>query len=487
MHKRFIHFVFFLIFPTVTIWYWYGCHSPDMIDLKILGGIGLLQLLCVCLSWKSLQGSWLNPYLLWTAALYFFSFGQSLLYPFDLVPEKRDLLNFVILDIRITPEDIFNCQIITLVFLSAVHFGAIAALQPQKQKKTGEAFPVWQVNGLKRIGWILFIISIIPFFLRCFSLYSIAKNSGYDAIYEQPVQIGIQNWIPIMAGYFMPALLCLLAAYRTKRWMILFLYGLAGINIIFNLFTGGRTGAVILVGILILFHHHLIKKIKWKEFLLLAVIGYFFLAFLAVIALVRADLGRSFSSYFSLETVGGNTFLAASGTLAEMGGSMYPLIAVMQLNPDIFPFQYGSTFFYSLTTIIPNLGFWPLHPAQVHASLGDWLQRELELGYGPGFSIIAESYLNFGVYGIFFMFLYGFCLAMVFRRIGEAHDISYNLLSFVLIMIFCLLCLATVRNSFIAVVRCLFYSVLPIYVGACLLGKCNLESDKSKGTKTIDN
>lgn len=49
-----------------------------------------------------------------------------------------------------------------------------------------------------------------------------------------------------------------------------------------------------------------------------------------------------------------NAFYSA---ISEMGGSMYPMITTMEIVPEREEFRYGSSYLYSATSIIPNLGF----------------------------------------------------------------------------------------------------------------------------------
>lgn len=153
-----------------------------------------------------------------------------------------------------------------------------------------------------------------------------------------------------------------------------------------------------------------------------------------------------------------NPFLEA---VSEMGGSMFPLAETMRLVPRRSDYRLGTTYLYSLTSVIPNVGFWDLHPAMRYGDLGGWLQRTLDLGYGPGYSIVAEAYINFGRAGFLFMFCFGFVLARLFHidavRLG-------NPLLVLLSLLLCFLILKTVRNSFLATVRSLFYYLLPIYL-----------------------
>ena len=480
MNKRSFHFFVAFIFLIVISLGWLFCQRPGMPALKTMGSIGLLQLAFTCWSWKRLQGNMINPYCLFVVAAYLFTFGQSLLYPFDLVSPQRDLLNSYVLPFSF--QDIFNSQLLTLLFLNFMHIGAICALKPASQVSLNSEHPVssalerppishfHQLYGIKLVGWGLFAISFLPFFVKSFTEYGVVKSYGYGAIYEQEVHIGLANINYILSSYFIPSILCLLVAYHTSRRAKFFFLGILLLDIIFTLFIGGRTQAVILASVVLLVQHNLIRPLKWKELLFVGLSAYLFLGLLSVISEVRSNSHRTFSDYSSNTGEVQRFTSPITETFSEMGSSMMPLAATMQLVPQVRSHRYGSTFFYSLTTIIPNLGFWDIHPGKEYATLGDWLQRELQLGYGPGYSIVAEAYLNFGIFGFFFMLLYGFVLARIFRSITP--EISKNHpLQFLLVILFCQLGLATVRNSFIAIVRTVFYYLLVVYAGVTILNR----------------
>lgn len=140
---------------------------------------------------------------------------------------------------------------------------------------------------------------------------------------------------------------------------------------------------------------------------------------------------------------------------------MYPMITTMEIVPEREEFRYGSSYLYSATSIIPNLGFWDLHPAMKYGNLNDWLQNAMSLNYGPGYSIVAEAYINFGNLGFLMMMFLGYVFGLVFNI--NIRD-KRNPLLIVLAFVFCFLIIKTVRNSFLATVRSIFYYIIPIYL-----------------------
>ena len=153
----------------------------------------------------------------------------------------------------------------------------------------------------------------------------------------------------------------------------------------------------------------------------------------------------------------------AVDAVAEMGGTMFCLIKTMNLVPDYQDYRYGKSYVYAFTSLIPNFGFWEIHPAKKESNLSEWLTNSLGLNYGTGFSMCAEAYANFGYLCFIVFFLWGWFIEGLFGRI-ETSIIrkDYALLAFLLILFWFFLTLP--RNNFINLVRPLFFIAGPIYL-----------------------
>jgi len=74
---------------------------------------------------------------------------------------------------------------------------------------------------------------------------------------------------------------------------------------------------------------------------------------------------------------------------------------------------------------------------------------------------VAEAYINFGNLGFLMMMFLGYVFGLVFNI--NIRD-KRNPLLIVLAFVFCFLIIKTVRNSFLATVRSIFYYIIPIYL-----------------------
>lgn len=455
MHKKKIRVLLVLLTLTFGIL----CYSElvsniDFEILRVMGLLGAIQLFYSVWSWKSIGREIINPYVFFLLALYLFSFGQSFLYIFNIVSEKRDLLGFQ----GITIDEIFNAQKMTLFMLSFFHIGAICFVRNKKELLNTSYNNINYIYRIRKLGWFLFVVSIIPYYWDLIETLLISMASGYGAIYERNAAIGISQIDKYIADYFIPSLICLFVGYSNDKRVKSLVIGICTVNIVAILLTGGRTPAVILVALLILLYHYCVKKISFKGILVLSIFSFLFLSLLSVVSYLRSQEERSIEAYLRYDVSGNN---AAVDALAEMGGTMFCLIKTKDIVPLYENYRYGRSYLYSFTTFIPNIGFWEIHPAKREANLGEWLTNALRLSYGTGYSMCAEAYINFGGCCWIIMFflggLFGNLLGIENKRLKE--DLALLIFSLIIFWF----CLKITRNSFIGFVRIFFYYALPAY------------------------
>ena len=422
--------------------------------LKIMGLFGWGQIALSLFSWRIMTGKVFVPYAIFLVAAYLFCFGQSFLGVFDLIAENRSLFR------SFSESDIYIAQIYTLMCLAAFHIGALLAYKNSnyfavEQNREGGEYIV-----INKLGKFLVSISFIPFIIVNIINLVIVSIYGYGGIYEETDDIiPFGTAIGLIADYFVPGLLCILltsepGSKSQKRIFVIFALIILGI-----MYCGGRSQGVVLVAVSILYYQNYVKPISKKGWMTLCLGGIMFMYVLTAVAHLR---GGSRDNYFQdiVEYQSDDDVNPAIELVSEMGSSMFPLAKTMEIVPDKEDYRYGSSYIYALTSIIPNLGFWDKHPAAVHAKLGQWLRATANMSYGPGFSLVAEAYINFGAFGFVAMLIMGF----YFCKILNIDDTrGHHILTFLLAIIFTYMSLKMVRNSFILTVRVLLYYMLPIY------------------------
>lgn len=447
-NERIILIILSIIYAIIG----YTTNDPSMNSLMLMGWLGLIQLLYCIMSWVKKGNQFISPYIIFMLALYVFSYGQSFLWAFGLESE-RTLIGFY----GITIPEVFKAQVSTLIMLAFFHIGASYWWHRNQRASFINTGSNSNIRNLRIIGWLLFTVSIIPYVTEIVRDLVLSLTRGYGAIYGEG-KVGFDNLSGFIADYFIPSVICLFIAYKDNRLARWFFMGIILINIVAILVIGGRSNAVILIAILLIMYNYLVKKFT-KKWLILGVIGAFlFLQVLSFVASVRTEGGRTASmSEMKIENN------AAVDAVAEMGGSMFCLIKTQDLVPRLYDYRYGKSYIYAFTTIIPNLGFWDIHPAKKESNLSDWLTDALGLGYGTGFSMCAEAYANFGNLGFIIFFFWGWFLASVFGKIEvSVRTRNYALLAFLMILFWFFLKLP--RNNFINLVRPIFFVAGPIYL-----------------------
>lgn len=441
-----------MLLSIFCFFYGVSIKSPSMENVVFLGWLCWLQLFISVYAWTIKGNKLLSPYIIFLIALYIFSNGQSFLWSLG-VESERDLIGFH----GITVPEIFNAQVLTMEMLAFFQIGASTYFKKQRiASLNNEQMEIDVRPRLKQIGWLLFFISVVPYVSETINDMVVSLSRGYGAIYGAG-KVGIDNLSGFISDYFMPSIICLFVVYSQNRKVRMFLCAILLMNIIAIMIIGGRSNAVILIALLLILYHYLVKSFTRKWFLV-GIAGVFLM--LQVLAFVGRSRIESNRSADITETVLENN--AAVDAVAEMGSTMYCLIKTMGIVPAKSDYRYGRSYAFAFTTIIPNLGFWDIHPAKKESNLGDWLTEELSLGYGTGFSMCAEAYINFGYFAFVIFFIWGYFISSIFSKIEPALKRGdYALLVFMLILFWFFLKLP--RNNFINLVRPIFFVAGPIY------------------------
>lgn len=445
-----------IVLLLCCIVYWIIGESVSRIDffqLQLLGSFGLCQFAFSIYSSLKTGQKIISPYVIFLFGLYVFSFGQSLLYPFGVISE-RDLDGFM----GISKTDIFQTQLITLAFLAFFQIGSLMYHGKVKAASPSSNRYIIENKNLKHIGWLLFAVSCFPYYNELISNAILSLLYGYGALYEVEAKIGADNFLGILSDYFIPSIICLYVAYRYNRKWRLFFISILGFNSAVLLVTGGRSEAVLIIALVLVLHNYLVKPFTRKTLVVIAGLSILLLALLTTISQIRSNPNR-----FSGETYRmGQSDNAAVNAIGEMGWSMFCLVKTSNIVPAQEDYRYGSTYAYAFTSLIPNMGFWQIHPAKKGANMANWLSDTLGTSFGTGFSMCAEAYINFGYFGVLIMLFLGYIISSFFNSFGlsiKTGNIAF--VAFTLIIFW--FSLKMPRNSFLGIVRGVFYFALPVY------------------------
>lgn len=450
--------------------------NNDISWLEINSLLGWLTIIWSVVSWKGIRNEIISMYTSFYLLLTLFTYGQSLLIIFDLVEKESDLIY------RFTTEQLIETQFFTLMCLIAFHLGALincknseysesldlnhrATLEGNEIGGNNNAF---MIKAIKITGFLLLALSLPGFIYDSLSTLSIVAEGGYRALYGY--QSGgasskglILRIFEATGSYYIPSQICLLIAFRKRKKIRRTIYFGLGIHILNSLYIGGRGSAVALIIVLLLLHHYTIEPLKSKKVIKLVISSYFVVSFLSIIAELRGLANRNISDYFIVffNSIGEeNLFIK---TISEIGWTMFPLGAIMTIIPDSYDFLYGKSYFYALTSLIPNLGFWEVHPAKKNAGGASWLMDTLNLWSGPGFTPIAEAFQNFGWYGFTILIILGAIVGHVYSNITK-NTIYIKPEAVCISLILFEVTIMSTRSESLSIIRPLFFVVIPIYL-----------------------
>lgn len=368
-------------------------------------------------SWRLAGRVWFEPYSLFLLAATLFNGGQALLEVFYLNHQG-------ILAGEFSSGLIVAALYMVALALAAFHFGALIGLaraaRPVAPANPGVANA--HLEAARLVGFACMAISVVPMILVLRDTLTTALDYGYSGLYGR--SDALSSTLQVIAAFMIPGVMYLTAGSRNRRIPVLiaavFVLAYAGV-----MFVAGSRGpaTMILISYAWLFHH---TVAPWPR-VVLAGLGIVMLLTLPLVAALRTtpalwqDPSRLFTEVFAAQT---NPLIAP---VSEMGSSLVAVVQTVRLVPSVRPFDYGTSYAYAVSTILPNVG-WEIHPATAHGLLGDWLIKMVNpyiasRGGGLGYSFIAEAFANFGWYGVApLLACLGYLLLPLFRWGTDTTD-----------------------------------------------------------------
>ncbi len=438
--------------------------QSDYRAMLAYGIFAIVSLFVQLILWKYVNGELFSPIPMTMICLYLFNLGQCIIW---LLGEQTTLNVYQSGEHSV--ETIVCAEQYILLCLSLFSFGTYC-VRPYKEflKKNIKLDDSGFKEQCLLVASILIALITFPsYFINLASMFSSSMAHGYAYIYTDAYQSSVSSMNTVVANLFEPAMLALLVAVRKdikKRNLII---GCFIFLIALKFMIGGRSGGVAAAIALMVFFYfqdvHFTKKTK----LILIIVIIALVVAASITQTIRSAADRSFDDFVKALTVDNNIIV---NTCDEFGWSISPLLYTMELVPGYYPLRFGFTYLISLTSIIPNLGFWAIHPAEQYASLTNWVTHAANHTWsGVGYSSVAESFINFSWFGCIVFVVWGALIAwLVFR--GKESGKKSPLLVFIILA--CFLCLFTsfVRGDFHDMVRAFSWRILPVIVAYIGIG-----------------
>lgn len=448
-----------LLLLVYWIYFFENREAPALDNVKVLGGFAIVQLIYTLWSWHYCERSWINAYTVFILALYAFNLGQPMLEVFNVDIVKRSLVRGAY---GVEINTFYRATFVSLLFSLFFHIGALLSSRLQNTLKTVAVkrgiSHYCQIRAIKRVATYLGVVTF-PFYIYNLIVRMIAVAlHGYSVLYNEDV--GVVRLFTLIGDFYVPCLICLffVSEYEKKRiWLIRSI--IIATVLLPPFFLGGRSNIMVILAIMYIIYA-LFNTINIRKLLIVGISLYALLFVFGIIIRTRNEGQKNYALY--TQTIKSEEDDLAVSTLVEMGWSLYPLCCVLDITPVQEDYRYGSSYLYALSSLVPNVGFWDVHPAKLNANLGDWLKDYMGLNYGPGFSLVAEAYYNFGYLGCMILFFFGIYFTRAFRYVNRDNVLA-NPILLVIAVVFLWLSIKTVRNSTLAIVRAVFYYSLPMY------------------------
>lgn len=447
--------------------------GTDAQNNQLIGTIGLVIVGWCIVSSKMMYGKFFSLILMFELSFYILTAGQSFLYALGIPLDTT-------LDLYWSdPAEIVNkAYIYTFFCIMLFHLGTMIKRNGKIKLVIGHRHYSGLLGDgtnpdytyvLRNLGWMVFAISIIPYTYQEFNLLRSYIALGYKASYM--TISGLTSWSKIFSmigDYFIFSLFMLLAGYKDSKQMRYLPAIFIALISFLNFAVGNRSEPICYMIALLWFFKNYAKTKGGQKFttaMMVVGIGILFLI-IPIIGQTRNNGTLSFETITNALYGKDSAFNAIKDTFITMGWTGFPMVKTMVLIPDSYPFRYGQSYFFALLALIPNL-LGGIHISVKYAGLPQWLKTALSMSYGPGYSMPAEAYYNFGWFGIALMLLFG---KWVSALLSENQDIDDSLKLFTKLGLFIVL-FSIPRREMMTALRDGVYFVGFLYLGVKVLYK----------------
>ncbi len=316
---------------------------------------------------------------------------------------------------------------------------------------------------LRKFSKVFLGISVLPFFYYVFTILRTGIDTGYGAIndYSNYGSSFLMKIVTLFVDIFVVgAFFAMISYYSVSKTVYRISIGIIAFYSMILLMLGERTEPTSLILLVLWLDGYLNgifgyrSKSKKKKILAVIVLMLLVIVFPSVMALRHDGIITLSALIADIRQKG--VFESFKESVAGLGYSMMPLIEVRRLVSYGEPLRHGLTYLAACTNVVPYLGF-----AEKYASLAQWLMHSLNMKYGPGFSMAAEAYLNYGDYPVS-MILFGF----LFSKVLMWKKDEVNIKKMIRGIIFITTCLTLPRREISGRMRDIVYLVilLPMFI-----------------------
>jgi len=448
LYGFFITLASLCMFVIVNLLFYYGAESYDTILFNLLV---LVTFFTVFIIWNS-------------------SFTESLVDPINLIIYAQFIFlgsNSVLKLLKISSKDFFFGFSLTnndynltnaLISLGVIVFlaGAIIGQIQIKKKKSRDVKIIFRENYFKKAGYTILFIGV-------FSLLIDFDVSWLTTSYRNFGSPTIWRYLWTLC---LPTSGFMLMSINNKRVAKTGVVSLLLVSFLYMLM-GNRGYAISIFLVLLWLYNNSIKRISKKKFLIISILIVLLSSLFFQMKSYALIEKLSFAMYFSLMEESPIISLFQEGSV-----TFRTIIYTVKYIPEIKGYQFGMSYLWALTTMIPNIFGTPIHPAHYfYEGPSEWLRwnfspLQAETGQGFGFSMIGEAFYNFGIIGVvIIMFLFGYCIS----RLSKQDLANKKVFHKIILSIVLYNSIWGIRNTASSIVRDMTWQILLVIVATLFI------------------
>jgi len=334
---------------------------------------------------------------------YVFHFGQIVFV--GLLPEY-DFQAFNIV-LRLDQEYLKLASTFSLLVISLVVAGLVLVdRSPVRHLSTSKGS--YNTELCKSVGWVMVITTFpIQVYLDILKV-SLGLEFGYLATFKT----GLPGIVGDLGFLSYTGWALLILSYSEKKRTSLLIFAFVTTYLLLTMISGHRGHQLTVIIFLSLLISRSTLKLSWKTLFLLALVGFFLVSIVNAVFYFRHLDERNVFQFLPLlfQQI---QLHPISELIAEMGGTIKTPTLVMQQIPSYRGYGYGSTYFLSSISVIPDVGDL-FSEINMSASFAKNI-----VGNALGGSYIGELYYNFSFFGIPFALLVGLFVGAVSNKLDS--------------------------------------------------------------------
>ena len=453
--------IFFSVLLVIT-------ESNENLSLKAISWVNNILFLISLYEIYKVKGTIFDYSTVFSVFLFIFSTGQVILYSLGIDTSQMNVFKNASLNEIISATTFF---IITYQFYI---IGIIAFTKKENKTDYKKIENGKLISSIKIVATIMIFLSAYQYLYKLISYLKISLTYGYASLFKSVNNENPSGMMEYLKYLFLPGWILLLFAYKDnkikRRIIEIILLTIALIQI----FIGSRGASIPILIILIFFIIKYKEDLNKKDILKVGIILAAVLMVIPIFKNFRLISNKSITSLMqTIKQSQEDNFIIE--TIEELGSTMYPYILTERAVPFKQDFKYGESYIASVLMLIPSqlLGG---ESFATKAALDTWLQDISSLSYGPGFSILAELYYNFGKIGPVMGFFIGAFYSIIFNI--KLKNEEYGKVFTIFKIIFLYLNMLAGRYPFHSTLRHLIIIIIIPFLSIILIYNHNYNKEK---------